>query len=163
MATKTLIRITSPPSPLSQSQPVLPSTILELILERVGSASSQPLRKSSLTPALRGNVIEEPDLSEQAVYIMSMIDALPLVPIEALEEWLPIVADTLRIVQDSNMLHTCKQRFWEVLSSGEMDVNRAAQCVAWWSTQGGREVVLRERTREEGPFMSGALGEMSKL
>lgn len=164
MAIKTLVRITSPPSLISQSQPFLPSIVLDLVLQRVGAASSEPLRLNSQTLALPGNASEEPTLSEQSVFIMTMIDALPFLPTDTLDEWLPTVANSLGVIQDQNMLHTCNKRFWEVLSSGEMDVVRAAQAMAWWTTRGGREMVLYGGgERDGGPFMSGALGEMSKL
>lgn len=113
---------------------------------------------------LPDNASEEPTLSEQSVFVITMIDALPYLPTDTLDEWLPIAANTLRVIQDQNMLHICKTRFWEVLSNGEMDVTRAAQAVAWWTTKGGREMVLNGAgERDRGPFMSGALGEMSKL
>ena len=164
MAIKTIIRITSPPSLVSQSQPLLPSIVLDLVLERVKSASSKPLSHVSHTTALTGNKSDQPMLSEQSVHTLAMIDALPFLPNDILEEWLPIVADTLKFVQDQTMLRTCRQRFWEILSNGEMDVTRAAQCVAWWGTRGGRETVLYgDHEKDEGPFMSGGLGETSKL
>lgn len=64
------------------------------------------------------------------------------------------------------------ERFWDSLSSGEMDVERAYFCVTWWSTRGGRELVLfgeeprnqQERQNGEGrdeeqqALMSGGLG-----
>ena len=80
-----------------------------------------------------------------------------------LEDWLPVVAGSLDSIQSEPMLHTCRQRFWEVLSSGEMDVERAAVCVAWWTTGGGRDIVLFGADQAAGPFMSGALTEVSKL
>lgn len=48
-----------------------------------------------------------------------------------------------------------------------MDVDRAHCCVTWWSTEGGRELVLfgaepapgsGQDTYDNGPFMSGAVG-----
>lgn len=164
MAIKTLIRITSPPSPVSQSQPFLPSILLELVLCRVNSAQSEPLSPILHTTSSISDVDEEPVLSEQSVLVMTMIDALPFLPTDALEEWLPVVADTLKVIRDQNMRHVCMNRFWEVSSNGEMDVARAAQCVAWWSTKGGRERVLYgDMEKDGGPLMSGALGEASKL
>lgn len=62
------------------------------------------------------------------------------------------------------MLQVCRQRLWEVLSDGEMDVDHSAICVAWWSTRGGKEMVLSEHGGgDEGPFMSGGLVEACKL
>lgn len=46
---------------------------------------------------------------------------------------------------------------WEALSSGEMDVDRANYCVTWWTTLGGREMVLFGQDEMPGPYMSGAL------
>jgi hypothetical protein len=57
------------------------------------------------------------------------------------------------------MKKTCQERMWEALSGGEMDVERASYCVTWWSTFGGRELVLfGEENEIPGPYMSGALG-----
>lgn len=66
----------------------------------------------------------------------------------------------------------CVERFWDAVSGGEMDVDRANFCVMWWSTRGGRELVLfgdegrgnghghgADEGSEEGPYMSGALVE----
>lgn len=69
------------------------------------------------------------------------------------------------------MRKVCQERFWDALSSGEMDVERANFCVTWWSTRGGREMVLfgdegdgADAGGKEGgvsvqiPYMSGGLG-----
>ena len=45
-----------------------------------------------------------------------------------------------------------------------MDVERAEVCVAWWTTNGGREMLMFGREGEDRVYyMSGALGENSKL
>lgn len=169
MAVKTLIRISSAPSLISERQPFLPSTILELVRFRLETASPAPMQRMAGPPALspsEGNrtFSEQPPLPEQSVLVLTLIDALPFLPIDQLEDWLPIAAESLNTIGDTNQLHTCRQRFWDVLSNGEMDVDRAALCVAWWSTRGGRDMVLFGRNNPaEGPFMSGALGEASKL
>jgi hypothetical protein len=75
-----------------------------------------------------------------------------------LQDWLPIAADLLNVIQNRAMREHCRTRFWELLESGEMDVERSAVCVAWWSTRGGRERVLFGSEDEGGPFMSGGLG-----
>jgi hypothetical protein len=56
------------------------------------------------------------------------------------------------------MRETVKARYWEVLVSGEMDAERSGVAVNWWTTRGGRELVLfgRESVHEE-MMMSGAL------
>lgn len=81
-----------------------------------------------------------------------------------LDEWLPLSAKLVNLVADKPMRGVCVQRFWEALSGGEMDVERANFCVVWWSSRGGREMVLfgeegegpRKGLQEE-PYMSGAL------
>ena len=60
-----------------------------------------------------------------------------------------------------------------MLSGGEMDVRRAEVCVAWWTTEGGREMVVHGRCLEalvegepgghEGMPVSGTLAERSRL
>lgn len=170
MAVKTLIRITSPPSLIAQNQPLLPSTLLELVRYRLESASSSRLPQVEDWPTggTGENQIsiskQQSDLSEQSVLVLTLVDALPLLPIDQLEDWLPIVAKSLDFVNDASQLEKCRQRFWDVLSNGEMDVDRAALCVAWWGTRGGRDLVLYGIPKEDkGPFMSGALVENSKL
>ena len=169
MAIRTLVRISSPPSLLSERQPLLPSTILESVRFRLETASSILIQQDTRSPAPPRSengptYLEEPPLSEYAVLVLTLIDALPFLPIDQLEDWLPLVADSLHVMRDANQLHACRQRFWDVISNGEMDVDRAALCVAWWGTRGGRDMVIFGRNlRAEGPFMSGALGEVSKL
>ena len=166
MAVKTLIRITTPPFPISEAQPLLSSTILELVHHRAKAAVTKPLPSLppfSNSPTEQIAVDESPALSEQAVLVLSMIDALPFLPIDVLEEWLPLTANAVNSVTDSKMLQACRQRFWEAMSSGEMDVERAAVCVAWWTTNGGREMLLFGAGEDRGYYMSSALGESSKL
>lgn len=163
MAVKTLVRITSPPSPISADQPLLSSTLLEIIRMRSEGASSVPLRRVHSPPDSENNVTEDITLSEQCVLVLTLIDTLPILPISLLEEWLPIVAETLHTIKDDTMRQKCQQRFWDVLSNGEMDVNCAALCVSWWSTRRGRELVLHGAKKDEDTFMSGGLGEPSKL
>ena len=94
---------------------------------------------------------------------LTLIDALPFLQLEVLDEWLPLTADLIHVVREPEMRRACQERFWEVLSGGELDVDRAALCVAWWSTRGGREMVLFGRQMiDNGPSMSGGLAE-SKL
>lgn len=161
-AFKMLLQITAPPAPLSASQPLLPDTLLEMLHHRAMLASTEPLPQELV---LKGDADTKatgslPPLSEQAILMLTLVDALPFLPYHSLEEWLPLSAELLNMIDDSTMRETCKARFWEVLESGEMDVDRAAICVAWWSTRGGRELVLYGRERHfesKGPFMSGGL------
>ena len=169
MAIKTLIRISSPPSLISEKQPLLPSFILELVRIRLETASPAQVQQYAGPPApslseTEPKFSEQPPVLEQSVLVLTLIDALPFLPIDQLKDWLPVVAESLNSIQDANQLHTCRQRFWDVLSNGEMDVDRASLYVAWWGTGGGRDMVLFGRDRQaEGPFMSGALGEASRL
>lgn len=112
---------------------------------------------------------DEPRLSEQAVLTLTIIDCLCFLRPEALEEWLPLAAKLTNAIADKDMKKVCQERFWDTLSNGEMDVERANFCVTWWSTRGGREMVLfgEEEGRGEGgggesvqiPYsMSGGLG-----
>ena len=166
---KTLIRITSPPAPISEHQPLLPSTLLELIRYRLETASPelirQPLESGTLESLTSGgDGLEYLLLSEVSVLLLTLIDALPFLPIDQLGDWLPLIAGSLNVVKDSNQLQICKQRFWDVLSKGEMDVNRATHCVAWWGTKGGKDMMVHGTDQpENGAFMSGGLQEVSKL
>lgn len=154
-AFKTLMHITTPPSPLSVSQPMLSETLLELLHYRALNAPTKPLPPAAYSDgAVQKN---QPPLSEQAVLLLTLLDALPNLLLGILEYWLPLAADLLNVIEDKSMKEYCKARFWDVLESGEMDVERSAVCVEWWSTRGGRERVLFG-DMERGPFMSGGLG-----
>ena len=158
LAFKTLMRVTAPPSALSASHPDLPATLLELVLHRAFNAPSTPLPPDETTLALQGSDAPPPALSEQAVLALTLIDALPYLPIPLLEEWMPLCADLLNTISDGDMRDVVKARFWEVLVSGEMDPARSSSAVAWWGTKGGREQVLFGREeRDDITMMSGAL------
>ncbi|KAL9098677.1 MAG: hypothetical protein Q9163_005705 [Psora crenata] len=139
MAIKTLIRIASPPSQIAMKEELLPSIIMELVRCRLEQAAPTLLQQKASED---GAAVRQENLSEQSALELSLIDSLPSLPIEQLEEWLPVVVESLSLVQDSNQQRICRERFWEVLSNGEMDVERAAFCVTWWGTRGGRAVVL---------------------
>ncbi|KAI9826352.1 MAG: hypothetical protein M1832_000269 [Thelocarpon impressellum] len=175
LAFKTLIRICSPPSPLSDSHPDIPSILLELVHHRALHAPTSPLRRPQPQPLptpppppssipAGPHAPREVALSEQAVLTMTLLDSLPFLAIPTLEEWLPLAAELINSIEDPSMRAACRERFWEVLSSGEMDVDRAAVAVAWWGTRGGRELVLLGRGPEAGgPFMHGGLAVESRL
>lgn len=157
-AFKALIQVTTPPSPLSSSHPELAETLLELLHHRALNAPGTPLPPSVAVKSEADTQDAGPLLSEQAVLLLTLLDALSNLTINILEDWLSLTADLLNAIQDAHMREHCKARFWEVMESGEMDVERSAICVAWWSTRGGRERVLFEDING-GPFMSGALGD----
>jgi hypothetical protein len=155
LAFKTLLRVTAPPSPLSATQPDLPATLLELVHYRALHAPGAPLPPKPV-PQGTTTLENQPPLSEQAVLVLTLLDALPFLPLGLLAEWLPLAADLIHVVPDPGMKEICKKRFWEILVSGEMDPERSEICVAWWETRGGREVVLYGP--DDGTFlMSGAL------
>ncbi|KAK2762642.1 hypothetical protein FQN54_000815 [Arachnomyces sp. PD_36] len=162
LAFKTVLRITAPPSPLANTQPLLPSILLDLLHERALHAPTTPIpphtSPSQTTPEAP---TPEPPLSEQSILTLTIIDCLSFLSVDTLSEWLPLTAKLLHRIQDADMRRACQERMWEALSGGEMDVERASFCVTWWSTLGGRELVLfGEESELQGPFMSGALGEV---
>lgn len=148
---------------MSNQQPLLPSILLEVLYDRALHASATPLPQSA-----QGRPPTEteppPPVSEQAALTLALIDSLCFLRVEDLEEWLPITARLINTVGGSEMRTACVDRFWEALSNGEMDVERAHYCVTWWSTKGGRELVLFGDGSEsvesdaQGPYMSGAVG-----
>jgi len=164
LAFKTLLQVTAPPSPLSGSQPDLPAILLELVHHRAVTASTIPLSTGLESSGPQSQVETDdslPPLSEQTVLKLTLLDALPFLPLDLLEEWLPLCADLVNSIGDVSAREACKRRFWEILIGGEMDAERSQICVAWWNTRGGRETVLfgrEEVGREKEEYlMSGAL------
>jgi hypothetical protein len=155
LAFRTLMQILSPPFPVSATNPELAETLLEMVRFRIPSAG-----QSYLPPSPdQGQTAQEP-ASEQSALVLTLIDALPFLHLPIVEDWLTIVGTTLHEIPDIAMRESAKQRLWEILGSGEMDVERAAIGVAWWGTEGGRELVLFGPTHLGGhePFlMSGAI------
>ena len=152
VAFKSIVQIAAPPSPVTDTQPLMQSILLELIYSRTATAAVLPIPETS-------TITQGPALSEQAVLVMTIIDSLCYLPVPVLEDWIPLTADLLPKVQDPAMRQACEERFWEALSSGEMDVERAATAVAWWTTRGGREMVLYgdDLPDDDLALMSGAL------
>ncbi|KAL4978600.1 hypothetical protein BDW66DRAFT_129979 [Aspergillus desertorum] len=171
LAFKTVLQVTAPPSPIANHQPLLPSTLLEVLYDRAfNNASKTPLPQSSQPASVS---TPEPDmakeapvqLSEQAFLTLALIDSLCFLGVEDLEEWLPLTAHLINAVSPPEMRRVCVERFWDALSNGEMDVERAHSCVAWWSTKGGREMILlasessgAQGDGSHGAYMSGAIG-----
>ncbi|KAI0128914.1 peroxin 8 [Xylariales sp. AK1849] len=170
LAFKTVMQITSPPFPISAKHPHFSETLLEMLLFRSSSASTLPLppEPSAATPtsplsSRPSHDQPQPPLSEQTTLVLALIDSLPFLPVPIVEEWLTRTAEPMNAIGDAAMRETVRKRFWDVLVSGEMDVERAAVGVAWWGTGGGREMVLLNapragRNKKEDFLMSGALG-----
>ncbi|MCJ1379413.1 hypothetical protein MMC17_002514 [Xylographa soralifera] len=155
LAIKTLVRITAPPSLISETQPYLSSTILEIVSSRIKDVSSEHL----LPVSKHGAGHTEPALSAKAALVLTLMDSLPFLSIADLQEWLSLTADSLNSVHDPAMVKQCRQRLWEVLSNGEMDVARAQICVQWWNMEGGRRSVLHaESLMDDGPFHRSSQG-----
>ncbi|KAI1007756.1 hypothetical protein K3495_g470 [Podosphaera aphanis] len=142
-AFKTLVQICSPPNPLSTSQPMLTEILLEALHQRALNAPIMALAtEASVNKNEAESLGQEILLSEQAVFVLALLDALPNVTLSLLRTWLPFAAKLLNRIPDKAMRQHCQERFWEILESGEMDIERSAICVTWWTTQGGRESVL---------------------
>ncbi|KAJ5707279.1 hypothetical protein N7488_007080 [Penicillium malachiteum] len=171
LAFKTVIEVTAPPSPLANIQPMLPSILLEVVRERALNASTTPIIPTAGNSPSADTGSELP-LSAQAVLTLALIDSLSFLRVDDLEDWLPLTAQLINSIADRTMRHACVDRFWEALSGGEMDVDRAHCCVNWWSTRGGRELVLfgaepapgagpGVEPEDSGPFMTGAVGDVA--
>lgn len=159
LAFKTLLRLTSPPAVLAATDPMLSATLLDLLYERAKVASTEPLFPH---PSQETSDLPNPrDLSEQAVLVLTIIDTLPQLQLDLLDEWLPLTAELINIIDDTSMREHCKEHFWHILVGGEMDPDRSGLCQAWWSTEGGRELLLfgREIHSDSELAMRGALSE----
>ncbi|KAI0834775.1 peroxin 8 [Hypoxylon sp. FL0890] len=158
LAFRTVMQITSPPYPISATHPELSETLLEMLRFRAIDASTDPLLHLN-EKATATSKEEAPVVSEQTALVLALIDALPYLPLHVLEEWLTRAAETMNTILDPGMREVVRRRFWDILVSGEMDVERGAICVAWWGTNGGREMVLLGQPRGSGAdfLMSGAL------
>ena len=142
LAIKQLVRIASPPSLLYKQRPLLSPTLLELVYSRIPTASSQPL----IDPLVNDQRDTKTEvMSEQGVLLLAIIDTFPFLEIEALQDWLPTVGSSINMVLDPTSRQACKSRLWNILTDGEMDVDRAAYCAIWWNTKGGRQMVLHDR------------------
>ncbi|KAK6007291.1 hypothetical protein QM012_006299 [Aureobasidium pullulans] len=170
LAFKNLIRVVSPPSRIAVTQPMLAATLLDLVHERAIHAPSASLPPthvplSTNPPGLESSLVSTiPDLSEQAVLILTLIDAFPCLSLALLDEWLPLTATATRMITDPAMREYCKKHFWEVLVGGEMDPERSQICVRWWTSRGGRELLLDiDDVPDDGYCMSGGSGEQEKV
>ncbi|CRG90503.1 hypothetical protein PISL3812_07547 [Talaromyces islandicus] len=164
LAFRSVVRIAAPPSPLASSQPLLAPILLELAHERALQASSTILPPS--TQSAEENALETPPShSERSGIILAIIDSLPFLRVEDLEDFLPLTARLINSAAEEpkEIRATCIERFWDVLSGGEMDVDRANFCVTWWCTRGGRELLLfGEQPVSEEPLMSGAVVDVAR-
>ncbi|OLN93933.1 Peroxisomal membrane protein PEX17 [Colletotrichum chlorophyti] len=167
VAFKTVMQIVSPPFPISLTEPQLSETLLEMVrFKALGAGTTLlPQTQDMLAQAEKGLTPQQDPLSEQSSLVLTLIDSLPFLPLPLVEDWLTLTAQTMNEIADPVMRQPVKDRFWDVLVSGEMDVGRATIGVAWWTTKGGRELVLG-REAKDVPVMSGAImdeGRSSRL
>lgn len=157
IAFKTVMQICSPPFPIAEMEPHLAEALLEMLRGAIETASPEPLPVTQQAAAL-AEATDKPAemLSAQSSLTLALVDSLPYLPLEFLEEWLTITAQALHLIQDPRLREPVKKRFVDVLGSGELDVERAAIGVAWWGTQGGRQLVLYGGVGEPA-MMSGAI------
>jgi hypothetical protein len=154
IAFKTLVRISSPPSAISHTFPDLTVILLEMLYDRALNPPTIPLPELRIHGAPRDDP-KKPLLSEQAHLALALLDALPFLSVALLEEWLPIAARLVNQIRDVAMADLCRERFWEKLVSGEMDVERSQLCVMWWTSRGGRDLVLFGSTQLNLPDYAG--------
>ncbi|KAH9239088.1 hypothetical protein K456DRAFT_49305 [Colletotrichum gloeosporioides 23] len=164
VAFKTVMQIVSPPFPISLAEPQLSETLLEMVRFKAMDADTAPLplTQDVINQAEKGLSPQDP-MSEQSSLVLTLIDSLPFLPLPLVEDWLTLTAQSMNEIADPVLRQPVKDRFWEVLVSGEMDVERATIGVAWWTTKGGRRLVLGEQL---APVMSGAImdeGRSSRL
>ncbi|KAF6838052.1 peroxin 8 [Colletotrichum plurivorum] len=166
LAFKTVMQIVSPPFPISLAEPQLSETLLEMVRFRTMSAGTTPLplTQDAINQIEKGLTPQQP-LSEQTSLVLTLIDSLPFLPLPLVEDWMTLAAQAMNEIADPIMREPVKDRFTELLVSGELDVERATIGVAWWTTKGGRELVLG-RDRQQVAIMSGAImdeGKSSRL
>lgn len=157
VAFKTIMQIVSPPFPIAAIEPHLSETLLEMLLSKMGNAGTVSLPPQPDATAAGLSSQEEASYSEQSTLGMALVDSLPFLPLPLVEEWLTVSAQSLNSIADPSLREVVKKRFWDILVSGEMDVERAAIGVAWWGTKGGRELVLFGAAPPQPAMMSGAI------
>lgn len=160
LAFKAVMQVVSPPSPISALEPQLSEVLLEMLRASAVQASTEalPASKANVTgsPTATDSATSDELLSPQSSLILALIDSLPLLPLPLMEEWLTIAAREVSRIASPALRQPVKKRFCDVLVSGEMDVERAALCLAWWGTGGGKELVLLGGANAP-PMMSGGL------
>lgn len=150
-------------------QPWLAETLLELAHERALSSSTTLLPPEHDSQMYQGDAPSAlsdpatPPLSEQAVLVLTLIDSLPVIALDRLDEWLTLLASLVHHINDGAIREHCKRHFWSILLGGEMDSERSQMCAAWWTTRGGREAVLFGAQASASDYdphvMSGAIPE----
>ena len=156
LAVRTVVRLVSPPSPISVTDPLLASTILELLQYRSSIATTAPVFTE-----------EGERLTEQVVLVLALLDCLPALSLPSLKEWLPMAAGLVDHVADDELAQACRSHFWDVVSGDTMDGEKGEAAAYWWTTEGGRSSVFDtsrpQDIAQQDMTMSGALGEAGRL
>ncbi|GAP87765.1 putative peroxin 8 [Rosellinia necatrix] len=160
LAFRTVMQVASPPYPISVIHPDLSETLLEMLRFRAEGAAAAapplPLPPTSDAADPLAGLAAGP-VSEQAALVLALIDALPYLPVHLLDEWLSRAAEASTAIPDPQMRDVARRRLWEILASGELDVDRAVAAVTWWGTRGGRDMVGGGAHIQGEFMMSGAL------
>ena len=164
LAFRTVMQVTSAPYPISVTHPELSETLLEMLRFRAESASPAPLPPTpdTLSAATHRARSAAPLSSEQTTLILALIDAVPYLPVHLVKEWLSRAAEASIAISDPQMRDVARHRLWEVLANGELDVDRAVVGVAWWGTEGGRDILSGAGNGQGEMMMSGALVQSEK-
>ena len=159
LAIKSIMKLAAPPSAIALAMPLMQAIILDMLSQRLVAASETQL------PAMVDVPVEtQQAMSEKSAFLLCLIDCLSALPAPLLQERLPITAELMHRINTPAQRSLCQQRLWEILSNGEMDVERAPICVAWWNSGAGRELIMfGELLEEEDYTMSGAVQQDSKL
>jgi hypothetical protein len=169
LAMRTLMRVSAPPSLLISVLPDLQAVLLEMLHFRASNAPTTPLPQAQ--PVAPGLTEAQP-LSERAVLILAIIDSVVYLPPGLLQDTLPLAASLLNELPPGQDKNSARARFWEVMSGGDMDPERALVAVGWWTRSGRADVVgmagggrfftgdneTPKEMGEEEVMMSGALG-----
>ncbi|KAF4979487.1 hypothetical protein FZEAL_4346 [Fusarium zealandicum] len=156
VAFKAVMQIVSPPFPIAEMEPHLSETLLEMLRSYIDTASTSPLPPTAdIISHAASEESQQEQHSQQSSLVLALVDSLPYLPLPLVEEWFTIAAQIMNQIEDPALREPIKQRFLELLVSGELDVERAAIGVAWWGTRGGRELVLVGNA--DPAMMSGAL------
>jgi hypothetical protein len=150
------MQIVSPPFPIAELEPQLSETLLEMLRASISTASTSLLPPTAdIVAQAAMEETQEERHSQQSSLALALVDSLPYLPLPLVEEWFTIAAQAMNEIEDPVLREPVKQRFLQILVSGELDVERAAIGVAWWGTRGGRTLILGASA--EPAMMSGAL------
>ena len=149
LAFTTLARLAGAPQPQSyrarnqDAGEEMLEVLLDMLISRIQlgvatgtSASTRPSAGAGVEPS-------------QHPLLHTLIATLPLVPAALLASYLDTTAALIGALPPGPGQEEARQRLWQVLAGGEVDVERSAVAVAWWGTRGGRERVLGLADRAE--------------